>query len=391
MQVDPYSVQAASHFHETLSTANDARNITGSKVKEICKEAKAIFADIAVQKDYKAQCLYEYKDFINKLKGNIAAEREGYLPGLRDENSSALKTIYYSFALACFDFINNWKLKRANAVMEESQKNLDLVGITSYKFRQEEGDIIKGYEAIITNIDGRFSQGVFNGKGRIDYINGGSEEGDFIGNRLEGKGKRIGADGSRYEGEFRGGLPHGIGKLIANDVIYEGTFEKGVFIEGEATYADYKKAKGKFEQGRVVNGMIMRHGGFIEHGIFDYTLNGLEYAFTGILQRPDGARESGAFIKRFEDDRAQLFCRKGQEGTIILRDHTRFQGVIRNGLFKSGISTRSDGAKLEGAFNEWGLEKGRITYPDGTIRVVDHSGEFEGAESWDDLGWKKPI
>jgi hypothetical protein len=74
------------------------------------------------------------------------------------------------------------------------------------------------------------------GKGKIEYANGNSYEGDFVDGHIEGFGTFMDSNNGRYDGEFKDGNMHGNGKLIfPNGDVYEGDFVEN-HMEGTGTY-----------------------------------------------------------------------------------------------------------------------------------------------------------
>ena len=74
--------------------------------------------------------------------------------------------------------------------------------------------------------DGQFKDGLFHGKGTIEFNSGCIYLGDFVDNIIEGEGRFIYDDGKYYIGKFHNYKRHGDGILFSknNEIIYQGTF-----------------------------------------------------------------------------------------------------------------------------------------------------------------------
>lgn len=131
------------------------------------------------------------------------------------------------------------------------------------------------------------------------------------------KDKRVEADVKRYEGEKKMGNPHGKGLLVLNGNIYDGIFEQGKFVEGNALLksaeeefcgnyssglknhigwlksANGSYCLGQFKDGNFIKGVALQKGeeGEIYFGGYNGKRNGY-----GELQNSTGGKYAGQFI-----------------------------------------------------------------------------------------------
>ncbi len=94
-----------------------------------------------------------------------------------------------------------------------------------------------------------------NGKGKKEYANGNTYEGDFVNGKRQGQGTFTYANGQIYIGQFSDDLRNGKGKFTFSDgSIYEGSFVKDNFI-GHGTYISKSGSNqtGKFTVGQIVD------------------------------------------------------------------------------------------------------------------------------------------
>ena len=105
---------------------------------------------------------------------------------------------------------------------------------------------------------GQFKDGLFHGKGKIEFNLGDIYEGDFVDNIFEGEGRLIYKDGSYYIGKFHNGKKHGDGILFSNnnEVIYKGSFVDDEY-DGQGTL--FLK-EGRYYVGDFKNGEKNGHG-----------------------------------------------------------------------------------------------------------------------------------
>ncbi|KAL8275814.1 hypothetical protein Esti_000377 [Eimeria stiedai] len=89
----------------------------------------------------------------------------------------------------------------------------------------------------------------FSGKGRAEYADGSSYEGEFVRGRREGVGVYVHSNGDTYEGPYKQGKRHGLGKLkFAAGGFFHGSFVEGrreglgcqQFANGDVYYGEWK-------------------------------------------------------------------------------------------------------------------------------------------------------
>lgn len=100
--------------------------------------------------------------------------------------------------------------------------------------------------------NGGFVKNRMEGKGKIEYLNEGHKyEGDFENNEINGNGKFIWKNGDVYEGKMANGRMDGYGKYTyKNGIIYEGDYVEGIKQgTGKLIYPDGKIYKGEFKNG----------------------------------------------------------------------------------------------------------------------------------------------
>jgi len=92
------------------------------------------------------------------------------------------------------------------------------------------GEVVSWYE-------GEMRRGMRNGRGTLTVVKGNRYEGDFVDDVMEGRGTLTYANGGRYEGEWKQGRPDGVGKATLGRHTFEGTWDKGCFIQGQRAAA----------------------------------------------------------------------------------------------------------------------------------------------------------
>ena len=183
--------------------------------------------------------------------------------------------------------------------------------------------------------------GVHDGFGVGEYINGEHHEGEFKDGQVHGHGVHTWANGERHEGEFKDGRMHGHGvHTWANGERYEGEYKDGrVNGHGVHTWANGKRHEGEFKDGRV-NG----------HGIFTWA---------------DGRRYEG----EYKDGRVN------GHGVYTWADSARYEGEFKDGRMNGhGVYTRANGERHEGEFkDDQANGHGVLTWADGRR----YEGEFK--------------
>ncbi|KAL8453123.1 hypothetical protein Emed_000993 [Eimeria media] len=92
----------------------------------------------------------------------------------------------------------------------------------------------------------------FTGKGRAEYADGSSYEGDFVAGKKEGVGVYVHPNGDTYQGPYKQGKRHGVGKLkFAAGGFFHGSFVEGrreglgcrQFANGDIYYGEWRGGK----------------------------------------------------------------------------------------------------------------------------------------------------
>ncbi len=112
----------------------------------------------------------------------------------------------------------------------------------SHKKYQNFNDKLKkaSLQSIIKSYSGEYKKDLFNGKGRLEFIDGSIYEGEFKSNKINGYGKIFFKDGSIYKGEFKNNLMDGKGILKdKNGNIQKVIYKKGIFKDVQRTKLTY--------------------------------------------------------------------------------------------------------------------------------------------------------
>lgn len=101
---------------------------------------------------------------------------------------------------------------------------------------------------------GGFRDDSFHGQGRFQSADGDVWLGRFVEGTVEGKGEFKGADGRHYRGELRYWRFHGEGELtLADGSVYRGRFANNEYAgEGTLTLADSKQRSGTWQNGELI-------------------------------------------------------------------------------------------------------------------------------------------
>jgi hypothetical protein len=130
------------------------------------------------------------------------------------------------------------------------------------------------------------------GRGRFDYEDGGSYEGDWSSGSWSGYGRHLKRNGDVYEGNFVGNTKHGIGCYRYRDGRrkFEGKYVMGQRVDGQMIYGDGSKYDGLWSGGkRHGRGTYTFKDGSVYTGEFaDDFIHGF-----GQLVWPDGAKYVG--------------------------------------------------------------------------------------------------
>ena len=89
-----------------------------------------------------------------------------------------------------------------------------------------------GFFSNVKLYSGNFKNGLFHGKGRLEFKDGSVYEGEFENNEMNGYGKIFFKDGSIYQGNFKNNLRHGTGLSKSIDGITQRiVYQNGKFKE----------------------------------------------------------------------------------------------------------------------------------------------------------------
>lgn len=209
-----------------------------------------------------------------------------------------------------------------------------------------------------TVAEGRYLDGPFV-SGKITYKEGGVDEGDFKGWKLDGKGKQITPNKNILEGEYKDGKLNGKGtREFPDGTIYEGTFKDGLF-SGKGTLVfkgNNRKLTANFVEGKVDG-----------YGKFTESNGDLIYEGNYKNDKPDGQGKSKLSNGDFYEGGFSAGKFSGQ-GILKLTNGTVFTGEFSDGKFLSGKVVGTSGVTNEGRFKEGRLEGlGKQTLPDGTV------------------------
>ena len=135
---------------------------------------------------------------------------------------------------------------------------------------------------------GEFVDGVRQGKGKINFSNGNSYNGDWLDDKQTGFGTLYYKDGSKYIGDFVDGKSHGKGRItLVNGDFYDGDWNVG----SRTGYGSYQWADGNTRYvGEFDNGILNGKGVFYYADGREYDgefVNG-KYHGIGKLVSPDG-------------------------------------------------------------------------------------------------------
>ncbi len=215
--------------------------------------------------------------------------------------------------------------------------------------------------------NGEFSEGLFEGRGKMAYSDGHIYKGGWKRGKRHGQGKMIYSIGDIYEGGWIDGRKHGQGKYIFSDgTTYEGEWKDGKrHGQGKATYPDGVVYEGEWKdenphgQGKI----IFSDGDVYEGDWKDGEKHGQgKYIFS------DGTTYEG----EWKDGEMH-----GQ-GKMTLLDGTGYEGEWKDEeMHGQGKMIYSNGAVYEGDWKDGEKHgQGKYTFPDGE----ELSGIFENGE-----------
>lgn len=223
------------------------------------------------------------------------------------------------------------------------------------KFFTEEGKL---------SIEGEYSEQIPKGMFRFHYDTSYAEV-EFINGKLDSHVKQVYKDGSVYEGECAEDLPvaHGFGiKTKGDGTVYEGSWEKGLLIDGTITYPDGSRYSGTFKDG-LYNG----------YGHMSYS-DGSRYVGNWVDGWQHGAGKMD-YVDGSSYDGEWKEGEKHGRGKMIFFDGSSFEGTWKDGKI-SGEGTLKfiDRSYRQGEWEEDFLSgflnvsgNGKIVYPNGGI------------------------
>ena len=216
-----------------------------------------------------------YPEEINTYKGEV--------------NENGLKHGEGKYSAPDFERIGSWRYGKFTGWGRETRNNGEIFegkfidGEISGKgvYKNPNGDLYIGdFSHSVKNgkgelftrkfhYKGNFDNNRINGKGKIEFIDGGHTfEGQFKNNQINGKGIFKWKNGDVYEGEMRDGKMDGLGIFkSANGFVYEGYFKNGV----EEGFGKLRYPNGKVFEGEFVNGKPFREkraSGRIYYGVY---------------------------------------------------------------------------------------------------------------------------
>jgi uncharacterized protein (TIGR02145 family) len=236
--------------------------------------------------------------------------------------------------------------------------------------------------------DGEWKVDKFHGKGKFIAPNGFFYEGDWKEDEFDGKGKVTYADSSVYEGEWKKGKYQGKGKLTATDSsVYEGEFKDGNFDgRGKRTYASGVVYEGEWKNGLAEGkGKLIYADGGVYEGEWK---NDLQEGKGKLTYADDGGVYEGEFKNSQFSGKGKLIYANGGiyegefkngmengKGRIVATDGSVYEGEFKNGQSSGkGKLTRANGDVYEGEYkNGWENGKGKLTSANGDV----YEGEFK--------------
>jgi len=206
-----------------------------------------------------------------------------------------------------------------------------------------------------SSYEGQFVDGVFNGTGKFIDQDGNHFEGHFRNGIFHGEGTYTLADGTSYEGEFLDGRYHGIGKQVLVDgAVYQGEFANGLY-HGQGTY----KYEGMEYEGNFLDGVLAGNGSYV-----DYDQNRYEGEIIDWVANGDGTmttKDGDVYIGYFESGYL------AGEGRINYADGGSYQGNLSYGQPDGhGVKINSDNSTYTGEFT-FGVYHGN-----GTLESFDN-------------------
>ena len=249
--------------------------------------------------------------------------------------------------LFIFDIIDenfNSKLKSYHDSINEINKEIATMGIINFKNAIKNQEKIKSildvskslnifYYEEKNNIDIDFFSNIKNKylysfENKVLEDENGTYIGDFKNGKKEGYGIMLYKNGGFFYGEWKNDLREGYGTLNEFMDIYDGEWEKDIFISGEKKGLSSRHYKGNFFNNEIYEGDYS-YSDFLE---YEGTFKG-EYLY-GKVEIKNGNIYKGMWENKFYKANEIYFNGNG-EGTIIYKNGDIYEGKWKN-FKKSG-------------------------------------------------------
>jgi hypothetical protein len=217
---------------------------------------------------------------------------------------------------------------------------------------------------------GPLVNGKMHGRGRMEWANGLTYEGEFKDGLLSGRGQYRFGNGNTYKGEFADGMMSGTGRFeVPGREVYEGELKEDFYWgKGRLTISDGRVYAGDFVHSMFDGrGRLEMANGEVYEGEFRKN----EFTGNGSHSRKDGSRYDGEFQNwqyhgpgRYAD---------GQGGV--------WEGTFANGQLEGrGKYTATGDLSYEGDFKAWLYEgRGILRLRNGDVYEGDFArGVYEG-------------
>lgn len=191
---------------------------------------------------------------------------------------------------------------------------------------------------------GQLEDGVKQGYGRYEWVDGRVYEGQYHNNVMHGHGTMTFANGSSYAGTYENGVRHGHGTLIlSNGDNYSGSFVSGQFT-GQGSFHAHDGSSSF--QGGFLNGEYHGFGTLIITNEVEYRGSfklGLKHGF-GVSNHADGTIYRGYFLQDL---------RHGDGVHISASEEYRFQSWSQGKLLLDELIESVPNCKLTIDDNQW--------------------------------------
>lgn len=204
---------------------------------------------------------------------------------------------------------------------------------------------------------------------------GGRYYGTVVDGLRQGPGRVEWDSGVRYEGGFTNGVFDGKGRLTGPTEEYEGDFKAGRYGgQGELKYQDGRKYKGEFALGQFHgSGLYTSPDGQVYEGSFEKNI----FTGTGTFKRPDGIEHRGQFAKWrphgvgvYTDAKGNVYEGTFTEGALngtgrmLGKDGSRYAGEFKNWQYDGqGVFRNANGDEYKGGFADSLFEgEGTLTF-----------------------------